>query len=150
MITFSIPIKGFSVNAYYYGNRRIKTKEARLWEAEFISAVSPQIKKQLTDMQEEFNLHGGVFSLSLEFLYPRATFYNLKTEVSARTLDLTNVEKPVQDLLFNQLMGVDDRFVTRLKSVKKASSKYEIKIRIVYSKTQLVSGLLLPPPISLP
>lgn len=149
-LEFELPIKAFSINSYHYANRKIKTKEAREWEQKVLSLINYDTRNALADIRKHFEHMGGSFRLQLEFQYPREVYYNKDEEISARTFDLSNVEKPIMDLIFLQTMKIDDRFVDKLTSKKKAGDKYNIKIRILYLPTTLVSGKVRLPTKSLP
>ena len=125
---FSLPIKAFSVNAYHYRDKRHKTAEARAWEEEVKFLLEEH--KPLLDLAAEHIKLGGEFTVYLNFVYPKHVFYNKIGQVSAKTFDLSNVEKPILDLLFKETMGVDDRFVTQIVSSKRAGASFAIDIKL--------------------
>lgn len=86
--------------------------------------------KTLYDMADLFKEKGGSFEIKIVCIYPRHVFYNQAGQISAKTFDLSNVEKPILDLLINTHMGLDDRFVTRLMSEKKVGPTHAIEIKI--------------------
>jgi Holliday junction resolvase RusA-like endonuclease len=128
---FTLPIKAFSVNAYHYRDKRHKTQEARAWEEEVKFLLDEH--KPLLDIAAEHIKLGGEFVVYLTFSYPKHIFYNKIGQVSAKTYDLSNVEKPILDLIFKETMGVDDRFVTQIVSAKRpgASFAIDVKIRLI-------------------
>lgn len=150
IIKFEIPIKAFSINAYHYANRKIKTKEARAWEELFLLHIPADAALQMKTMSKKFEQFGGSFNLHLTFGYPKEIFFNKDEEISARTFDLSNVEKPIMDLLFLRTMKVDDRFVNKLTSKKECADYYKIKIHISYSQISLYPGKSQAPTINLP
>lgn len=127
-ITFNLPTKAFSVNATYFRNRAFKTPEFRDWES--ATALLLDDVKDLTDIADEFNRVGGEFWVSFVFVYPFHIFYNKSKDISAKTFDLSNVEKPLLDQIFGGRMSVNDRFVTLLRSSKEAGAMHEIKVTI--------------------
>lgn len=128
VVHFNLPTKAFSVNAAYYKNRAIKTTDFRSWE-ESIQELLDEVKI-LTDLADEFNRVGGEFAVSFIFVYPYHIYYNKAKDISAKTFDLSNVEKPLLDQIFGGRMCVNDRFVTHLQSTKEAGASHEIKVII--------------------
>lgn len=86
--------------------------------------------KILSDLALEFHRVGGEFWVSFEYIYPFHIYYNKAKDISAKTFDLSNVEKPLLDQVFGTRMGVNDRFVTLLRSSKRAGAQHEIRITI--------------------
>ena len=123
-----LPIKAFSINAYHYRDKRHKTAEARAWEQEVLFLLEEH--KSLLDVAAEHIKRGGEFTVYLTFSYPKHIFYNKLDQVSAKTFDLTNVEKPIIDLIFLQTMGCDDRYITQVVSRKQVGASYGIDIKI--------------------
>ncbi len=125
--SFTLPIKGFSVNSTYYASRRVKTKDFREWEvtAEFLLQNEPSLK----EFKKQFDAQGGRFTVWFSFYYPINIFYNKFGQVSAKTLDLSNVEKTLQDAIFREI-GVDDRYVTVLHSRKLSAPEYRIDVSL--------------------
>jgi len=68
----------------------------------------------------------------------RKTFFNAKGEVSMRSKDLSNIEKPLIDLIFSPryiergipTIGIDDHFITKLYSEKKPGPINKISLII--------------------
>lgn len=108
--SFNLPIKAFSVNAYYYKNRAIKTKEARAWEAVVLWHLREH--PSLLEMADKWRISCGIFHIRICNNYPRHMYYNKHGQVSAKTFDITNCEKPLVDLIMNNFMNVNDRYLT--------------------------------------
>jgi Holliday junction resolvase RusA-like endonuclease len=125
-VEINLPIKAFSVNAYYYSNRNIKTKEAREYEALVLQLLEEY--KALHDMALQFNEQGGEFSIEICIEYPQHIYFNKSGKISAKTFDVTNVEKPIVDLIMNRFMNIDDRFLVSCKSTKRAGAMHKINI----------------------
>lgn len=130
-VSLSLPIKGFSVNATYYASRKFKTAEFRRWESQTSTLIAeyPELKV----LGDAFNAHGGTFSVTYIFYYPEAVYHNKFGAVSAKTFDLTNTEKTIQDLVFAE-MGVDDRFVTKLRSYKEVGVSHRVDIILKFNR----------------
>lgn len=125
---FELPIKGFSVNAYHYRDKRHKTKEAREWEEKVDDLL--QEHKMLLDIADTWREGGGVFHVHFTYVYPAYMFYNNMGRVSSKTFDLTNVEKPLLDRIMNEFMDVDDKSVTKLVSIKEPGAMHCIRVRL--------------------
>jgi Holliday junction resolvase RusA-like endonuclease len=125
---FTLPIKPFSVNAYFYASRKVKTQAARCWEEE--------MKFLLDDHREELckfipeHIKGADFTVYMTFVYPKNIFRNKLGDISSKTMDLSNVEKPVLDMIFRESLGIDDKHVTQLVSRKIPGNEFAIVIRL--------------------
>lgn len=125
---FELNSKPFSVNNYHYRDKRHKTAEARAWEEEIVSQLNEL--KELSAMADDWRLNGGYFELELIATYPPHIFYTQTGEVSGKTIDVSNFEKPLQDLIFKQ-MGLNDKLVTKLTSSKKAGTHHFLDVRLI-------------------
>jgi hypothetical protein len=150
--TFNIPIAPFSINAYHYADKRHKTREARDWETKVLYQLNkPAAQKSFAELRAHFDLNKHVYSANLIAYYPESTFFTAKGLISQRTLDLTNWEKPIIDLLFLpkhynnpepygcKNLNIDDKFLGRMFSTKKPSldgtSSMLISLRIIPAVT---------------
>lgn len=127
MVKFTLNQRAFSVNAYHYRDKRHKTAEARAWEA----AVTAELNevKELSAIAEDWKAHGGYFVLHLTVYYPHHVFYTAHGEISSKTFDCSNVEKPLQDLIFKQ-MGLNDKLVKKLISEKSSGAYGRIEVKL--------------------
>lgn len=141
LIKISLPVRGFSVNATYYASRKIKTKEFREWEAQV--SLLLQGNKDLRALGLLFNSLGGCFSVTYLFYYPEEIYWNSFGQISAKTFDLTNVEKTLQDLLFKE-MGVDDRYIDTMRSYKRPAAQHSVDVILKlnsYSESDAASSI---------
>ncbi len=129
MITFTLPIGGFSVNACYGKNAKYKTKDFRDWEL----AVLRLLNKVDTS---GFSAHCAAYEVHLNFVYPKDIYYNAQGKISARTKDISNVEKPIIDLLFQRWLGPDDRLITTMISTKGPGDDYAIEVTVLEADAQ--------------
>lgn len=125
----SLPMKAFSINAFYSRDVRHITKEGRAWCQELYFRLDEQ-REKLQPIIDAFNVAGGQFWVTVVVRYPATIFYNKQGQVSARTFDLSNTEKSLLDVLFTKVMGIDDRFITKLVSCKTPSTEYGIDLTI--------------------
>lgn len=141
--TFTLPLKPFSVNSMYYGHRNQKTAECRDWESAFLHELGksgPQ--SALKDLREAFVLHKHVYRARIIWHVPRVSFITQKGEISSRSFDVTNTEKPIIDLVFLpkyhvqrppygcQNLNVDDKYLMSLNSGKRCSSEDSFAIEV--------------------
>ena len=145
IVSFSIKIKPFSVNKAYYKNRQL-TQEARKWREDFLLSLQrKEVLQQMQQLKQLWSPSKHCLSVSYDFFYPSNILYTKKGEVSKRSMDLTNVEKLVQDNLFEsryngreidgviiENFDIDDKFIVSLRSQKLAHSQqyHEILITV--------------------
>jgi len=141
-------LKPFSINAMYYGDQRIKTREAHEWSAQvFNQLATPDNQAELKKLREHFNIQEQAYNVHLTAYYPDKILFRQDGALSAKAHDLSNWEKPLIDLIFlpkhhkvsvpygcNNL-NVDDKYVTRLSSRKIPAPdqvhRIEIRLAIV-------------------
>lgn len=128
---FTLMCKPFSVNAYHYSDKRHKTAEARAWE-EQVLALLEEHAKTLGEMAEDFKKVGGCFRLQLCAIYPPHIFYNKGGAISSKTIDITNFEKPLCDLIIGRVMGINDKTVVECISRKLPGPLYAIEVELKF------------------
>lgn len=126
--SFYLPIRPMSINSYYYASKKIKTPEARKWEAEVLSHLEDH--KQLLDMAAAHKENGGTFRVSLSVSYPVPVYYNKAKEISSATMDVSNTEKVLIDRIFGDFMGVNDKFITEMYSTKGPGGSYGVRVEL--------------------
>jgi hypothetical protein len=116
---FSISCKAFSINQAYYATRKVKTRACRDWEEGVAHALKqcglPNLSKYKFPCE-----------VALEFVYPVSIFYNKEGRISAKTMDLSNVEKLFIDVLFGQVLQYNDKNIVKLTSSKRAGFSWAI------------------------
>lgn len=81
-------------------------------------------------MADNWRASGGTFKVYITFGYPEHIFRNKAGAISSKTFDLSNTEKPLLDLIFNNTMEVDDKHVVLLHSRKISGGRFYIDIDI--------------------
>jgi len=127
----------------YYSQKNIKTADAREWTAQILFALNDsKVEKALEDLRENFDPMRHSYKFDFTFYYPRHLFFTKKGDVSSKTLDQTNVEKPLQDILCSSQyfrrpcpegaanLNINDRYVTDVISRKRPSEAHSIEIEI--------------------
>lgn len=136
-VDFFLAVEPFSINRMFCRDMRYKTGDYRDWADRVQSAMSTQqVQAALKTVREAFNPDAFDFHVQFTAHYPQ--FLTKAGQISNKTEDLSNIEKPLLDLLFlpknhgNPVSNVnaDDRFVTRLVSEKQHGSRSGIEVRI--------------------
>lgn len=138
--SFRVYIHPMSINAFYTGNRQFKSVAAKEWTLEALHQLNqPSILEKMKNLREFFESSEHTYHIELKAAYPADKFKNKKGEISAKTIDITNFEKSLVDILFLpkffdefENLNVDDRFLTRMISEKCESEndKYYIDVTI--------------------
>ncbi|GAC1502995.1 MAG: hypothetical protein NVS1B10_07950 [Candidatus Saccharimonadales bacterium] len=127
-VSLYMPIKAFSINQKSCRDARFTTSEYKSWATEVLARLEEF--KALHDLALEHASKGGVFHVSLVAEFPHSVFYNKAGEVSSKTIDITNHEKPFIDLLFGHFMNVNDKFIVSMVSRKAAGATYGIRCEV--------------------
>jgi len=109
----------------YYGDKRHgKTAAAKEWSEQVLQALS-RYKSELKQFRDYFEPSRHIYSVSIEMLVPHDTLYTKKGELTSKVHDLSNIEKPIVDLLFLpkffeycENLNIDDRYLGELRSLK--------------------------------
>ena len=132
-----LPIKAYSLNNMFYGNRHIKKTEARNWEIEILHYISSKIDqdaiKAFTALFDP-KKHGIVIKLT--YYYPKAELITKAGTLSSKSFDLSNVEKPLIDVLMLAKysdssitnLEIDDKFIVDLESKKRIGNEHSISV----------------------
>lgn len=129
-VELSIQMKAFSINRFYCRDGKYVTKEGRAWVQELFYRLD-ELRPNLQPLIDAFNIAGGEFTMEMTCVYPSSMYRNKQGQISSKTFDLSNTEKTFIDVLFLQVMGVDDRFITKLVSTKCPGTEYRIDVRLV-------------------
>lgn len=138
-ISFIFPIKPYSINSMYYRDRSIITKDAREWQLKVLDYLSdPKIQTQIKQFKEHFDIEKHLLQVEIQHYYPESFFITKKGSVSSKTFDLSNIEKPLIDLvLCHRYSGekyknleIDDKNIIYLKSSKGICEELTIIIKV--------------------
>ena len=138
-----LPIRSFSINSMHYATKRIKTSDARHWENSIFHYLNKSSNQEaLKKLREAFDKRKHGWEVSITFIYPDAELYTKTGELSSKVHDLSNVEKPIIDLVFlpkyHKLdppygcpnLDCDDRYIKRLHSEKVVGAEAAIELNI--------------------
>lgn len=139
MLILNFPIKPYSVNQYFYGNRAIKKREAVEWERSIIELIRPEsIQKKIEDFKKKFNPSLHSLQIDLLFQYPHNILYTKKKQLSSKAFDISNVEKPLIDVIclskysteVTKNLEIDDKYVKKMTSEKTSGDTHNITVKI--------------------
>lgn len=120
-----LPVEPFSINRKSSRDARFTTSAYKDWATKIVYRLENNL--ELKRLGVKWLNDGGQFHVEYHFTYPGNKYYTSKKDISSKIYDLTNTEKPLQDLIFD-VMGVNDKYVTKLISTKGPGADYEIRI----------------------
>lgn len=144
-VQFKLALEPFSINRMHTRDKSHKTQDYRDWEMAALQAMrAAHVQAQLAKIREAFNPAEHAFAVRFKFKFPAQVLFNKQGLISSRAEDLSNVEKPLLDLIFLPKFHVqplpwgvpnvnaDDKYVLRLTSTKQlsADSSYSIDVQI--------------------
>jgi Holliday junction resolvase RusA-like endonuclease len=137
--SFRLYTQTISVNCFYTGDKRFKSAAARDWTLEVINQMNQShILNSLKELRDSFT-DSKAYRISFEFAYPESIMYTKKGTISSKTIDISNGEKHLLDILclpkfFSEIqnLNIDDKFVVEMNSKKIVSEndRYYINITI--------------------
>ena len=124
-------------------DKRHKTIEAQEWSCSVLVALAlKENKKKLKELRQYFDQKKHVYKVDLIFFYPKHVLHKKEGGISARAHDLSNVEKPLIDLIFLPMfydrpspygaknLNIDDKYVTDLRSRKRVGKDFRIRVTL--------------------
>ena len=111
-----------------------------------VQLQQPLILTLIQALKIEFQPSKHALAVSYDFYFPQKLLYTKKGEISKRSFDLTNIEKLLQDNLFEhryndrvidgieiENFDIDDKFIVDMHSRKLPHQKdhHEIRITVV-------------------
>ena len=139
----TIPSKAFSINAMTYRDKRTKTAAFYEWSHTVLHLLnSEENQKAFSDLRDHFDPTVHAVEATMTAYYPKEVLFTKKGMISAKSFDITNIEKPLVDLIFLPVYfdkpspyGVknfnnDDKYLVSFTSKKRFSDKYMIEFEI--------------------
>lgn len=129
----------------FYNTRNITTAAYKNWTQEVFHQLDQiDITDKFAELGKKFNRESQGFKISLKFYYPKNIILKQDGSLSSKCFDLSNVEKPLIDLLFlpkyyTQVspygfknMNIDDKYIIAMNSEKAISpdDKHYINVSI--------------------
>lgn len=142
--TIMVDHPAFSINKMYNNRRSFGTSAAfKQWTAGLFHKLSTEQNLQsFTDLREFFNPKSHCFNLDLTFTFPSKVYYTKEGQMSARCFDISNIEKPLIDLIFLpeyykkpspygcKNLNIDDKYIRSMRSRKISGDMHRIQIDI--------------------
>jgi len=141
--TITLKLKPFSINAMFCRDKRHKTIEAQEWSCSVLVALAlKENKKKLKELRQYFDPKKHIYKVDLMFFYPQHVLHKKEGGISARAHDLSNVEKPLIDLIFLPMfydrpspygaknLNIDDKYITDLRSRKRVGKDFRIRVTL--------------------
>ena len=139
----TLKLKPFSINAMFCRDKRHKTIEAQEWSCSVLVALAlKENKKKLKALRQYFDPKKHVYKVDLTFFYPKHVLFRKDGGISARAHDLSNVEKPLIDLVFLPMfydrpspygaknLNIDDKYIVDLRSRKRVCKDFRIRVTL--------------------
>lgn len=135
-VTLLVTSEPYSINKMYYnkGIKKVRTQQARNWSYQVFSQLSrPYNRSQLNKFREHFNRSEMGIDIHIQVRYNDAKLFRKKGGFSTASMDCSNFEKPLIDLLFDpkyfdreppegcKNLNMDDVVIGRLVSEKRPS-----------------------------
>ena len=153
-IHFSLNAPPFSVNKAYYKKSFTRTKECREWGNDILfQLLDHHIQRDIERFRLAFaKKKFSSVGMHIQFHIPQSVFYTKKGDISRRSMDLSNVEKLLIDLIFDprfcgrdlgdgelaKNLSMDDKLITKLISEKIPSkSHYKIDITLFFNEAKV-------------
>lgn len=132
-VNFTIEGKAFSINKTYTRDIRFRSSEFKEWYTLTKTSIQEHdAYKSLLELADDFKSKGGTIVMSLQIVYPFWAFRNKQGEISARTLDVTNYEKGLVDLLLQDCLQINDKNLVKLTSSKCEGPTYQVRIEVTH------------------
>ena len=139
----TLKLKPFSINAMFCRDNSHNTIEAQEWSCSVLVALAlKENKKKLKELRQYFDPKKHVYKVDLTFFYPKHVLHKKEGGISARAHDLSNVEKPLIDLIFLPMfydrpspygaknLNIDDKYITDLRSRKRVGKDFRIRVTL--------------------
>lgn len=147
-IKISLIAPPFSINSYYYRNRK-RTKEARQWGVSIHEQLF-EYSNAIDAFRKKFKPKKHCLVVSYTHYLPEEKFFTKSGNISRFSMDLSNIEKCLQDLIFDKryrdrdgipTLAIDDQFIVDMISKKRPSDSYLIEITIELHSLDYVRNL---------
>lgn len=118
--------KAFSINRMSCRDARFKTKDFKDWYAITKEMIvnNPNYGELLCLAEDLLDNPKLTISFRMNVAYPENTFTTGNGVISSKTMDCSNVEKPLVDLVVGDIMGINDKRVVQLVSTKGTAVDY--------------------------
>lgn len=140
---FVLPTKALSINKVHCRDQRYLTSAAHDYIRTVLHLISNEkTSKKLAELRDYFDPTKHIYKLEITYFYPYEIFFTKKGTVNAKSHDLSNVEKPLIDILYlpkhfgdsppnkAKNLNIDDKYIVDLHSRKRPAEDYLIEVEI--------------------
>lgn len=142
-ISFELCSPPFSINKAYYKRSKTRTAECREWgDNILIQLQNPTIQALFDALRAGMSKH-PLLGIMMEFQSPVDVLYTKSGDISRRSMDLSNIEKLLIDLIFDprfdgrtvkdqkvRNLAIDDKFIVDMRSSKRESPDEDFHILV--------------------
>lgn len=141
--TITLTTKPISINSMFCRDVRYKSVAYNEWSSNIFHKLQTEENLQaMEDLRDFFDPEKHGFVVNLKFFYPRNILFTKKGTLSAKAHDLSNIEKPLIDLIFLPCyfdkpspygcknLNIDDKFICELSSKKLPAEEHSIEIEL--------------------
>lgn len=136
LLTLKFDSPPFSCNNSHYRNGN-RTKKCRAWGDHILDQLEP-FSDSIDSFREQFDRLKHSLETELIFMYPREYLFTAGGYISRRSMDCSNIEKLLVDLIFDKRffergtnnLNLDDTLVTKQVSRKVLSPSNEYLILV--------------------
>lgn len=141
----NLDIHAVSINNAYYSDKRFGYKaEVREWISQVCYQLSQSANKRaMADLRNTFDEKKHSFTVLIKYYTPN--FYNKQGTISAKSMDVGNIDKVLLDVVFTgsfygtgnmecENINHDDRFISSLMVNKYPSEKHKLVITVKIKK----------------
>jgi hypothetical protein len=139
-----IPIKPLSINEMYCRNRSYTSTSYKQWLPKIFHFLSndEHSMSEFKKIRDNFDPKKEAFLVNINWFYPKEILYTKQGIMSARAHDLTNIEKPLVDLIFLpkfyktpspygcKNINQDDKFIKKVTSEQFPHDSFLIELEI--------------------
>lgn len=152
--TLRIPQEPISINKVHCRDVRYYTTHFKQWTTNALINLSKNgNKKKIEEIKDQFNPNKHYIHLEITSFYPREQMFTASGSISSKTHDLSNIEKPLIDVLFlpkfhgvgsimkGPNLNMDDKYIKSMLSVQKAADDHLIEITIEFKPLEDVESI---------
>jgi hypothetical protein len=141
-------VRPYSINAAYYRGSFNMTQECRTWRKTVIKSLSQGVNQaELDTLRESFVAELHALVVKITFNLPHTTYFTLKGDINAKSMDLSNIEKLLIDIIMDERFftrgevrnaNINDKYIIKLHSEKNPSLQASIMVDLyIVNRPQL-------------
>jgi len=136
--TLIIDSKSFSINSMYCKNRNYTTTSYKDWASGILNILKQKPNShRLASLESFFDPFKHRYSITITTYFPPNILITKKNTMSSKAFDVSNIEKPLIDLIFlpkyhsdTPNLNIDDKTISDLSSRKRISATGEHYIEV--------------------